>query len=375
MKSRGQRDVMAHEVLHILGTARPEGSSLARFVRDLARELDPRRYRTRALFLAGEGPLAGALDRAGVPAEVLDWWRGARDPGGAWRFWRHLRRLHVDILQVHFGGRSVRGLARAATGAKLIVHVHSRVLEPEGLAPVSISVRGADAAVAVSQAVADRVVDGNARVIYAGADPASGPAPAWAHGSRSEVIIGAASRLIPLKGLTHLLSAAAALQGEFPGLRIEIAGAGPERRHLEEAVARLGLAARVQFLGWVDDLPAVLPRWDVFALPSLEEGFPVVALDAMAAGLPVVASAVGGIPELVADGKTGWLVPPADTGALVARLRDLLLRPEQRLTMGAAAQARVREHFSVARMAQGFAGLYDELLHELPERASRGKER
>ena len=69
-------------------------------------------------------------------------------------------------------------------------------------------------------------------------------------------------------------------------------------------------------------------------MPSLEEGFPIAALDAMAAGLPVVATSVGGVPELIEDGKTGWLVPPRDAEALASRLRSLLCNPELRLTHG-----------------------------------------
>ena len=84
-----------------------------------------------------------------------------------------------------------------------------------------------------------------------------------------------------------------------------------------------GLEGHVKFLGWIDDLPSLLSRWDIFVMPSLEEGFPIAALDAMAAGLPVVATAVGGVPELIEDGKTGWLVPPRDAEALASRLRLL----------------------------------------------------
>jgi len=258
----------------------------------------------------------------------------------------------------------VRWLARAATGAKIVVHLHGRILEPRGLGPIDFSARGADIVVAVSHAVASRVVDGPARVIYAGTDVPPMDSPAPRRRSTSEVILGTAGRLIPLKGVEFLLSAAAMLRGEFPDLRVEIAGSGPERPHLEQRIARLGLTGRVEFLGWIDDLPTVLPRWDVFVMPSLEEGFALAALEAMAAGLPVVASGVGGVPELVVDGVTGWLAPPGDAEALAARLRLLLRNPEERLTMGANARARVRDHFGLAQMTENFGKLYDELLGE-----------
>ena len=84
----------------------------------------------------------------------------------------------------------------------------------------------------------------------------------------------------------------------------------------------------------------------------------------MAASLPVVATPVGGVPELIEDGKTGWLVPPRDAEALASRLRLLLCNPELRLSMGVAGYARVRDHFSAAQMTENFAKLYDELLDE-----------
>ena len=355
---------MPRKVLHILGTARPEGSSIARMVCDLAQGLDPARYRLHALFLAGEGPLIDKLERAGAPASALDWRRGARDPVGAWRFWRRVRGMDVDIVHVHFGERSVRWLARSATGAKIIVHIHGRILESQGLRPVYFSARGAEVAVAVSTAVARRVVGGPVRVIYAGAGVSGAAAFAPRSPSAAELVLGTAGRLISLKGIEYLLSAAAILEREFPSLRVEIAGSGPQRSELEQRVERHCLASRVKFLGWVDDLRPVLAGWDVFVLPSLEEGFPIAALEAMAAGLPVVASAVGGVPELVEDGETGWLVPPRDVDALAYRVGLLLNNPGQRRAMGRAAQSRVRDHFSLAQMTEGFGNLYDELLTE-----------
>ena len=334
---------------------------MARIVGGLARGLDPERYQIHACFLEGDGPLVGELQQAGVQASALDWWRGARDPVGAWRFWRSLRTQKFAIVHLHFGGRSVSLLSRAATQAKIVRHLHGRVLEPQGLAPVYVSARGTDAVVAVSQAVADRVVDGPARVIYAGL-PLSHGDPPPPRRATAEIVIGTAGRLVELKGIEYLIRAVAALRREFPALRVEIAGSGPQRAKLEEEVARAGLVEQVKFLGWIDDIGSVLSRWDVFVMPSLEEGFPIAAMDAMAGGLPVVATAVGGVPELIEDEKSGWLVPPRDVEALASRLRLLLGDPDLRHSVGAAAYARVRDHFSAAQMARGFGQLYDELL-------------
>ncbi len=364
---------MTRNVLHILGTARSENTGMVRVVRTLAEGLDPHRYRIHALFLEGTGPLVETLQQAGVQASALDWWLGMRDPLGAWKFWRTLRKQKFAIVHLHFGGRSVCWLSRAATQARVVRHLHGRILEPRGLAPMHFSARGVDAVVAVSQAVANQVVDGPARVIYAGLPIPAGDPPAREQRAASEVIIGTAGRLVELKGIEYLLSAASKLRSEFPALRVEIAGSGPQRAKLEAAVAQASLTGQVRFLGWIDDLTSLLPRWDIFVMPSLEEGFPIAALDAMAAALPVIATPVGGVPELIEDGQTGWLVPPRDAEALASRLRLLLIDPELGRRVGAAGYAHVRDHFSAAQMTNKFAELYDELLNDTSTKASPGK--
>ncbi len=355
---------MAHEVLHILGTAQPEGTGMARIVGTLARGLDPERFRFHAWFLAGEGPLVGMLEQAGVRASALDWSRGARDPAGAWRFWRRLRTQKFQIVHIHFGGRSVRWLVRAGTRAKIVVHLHGRVLEPRGLGLVTHSGRGADRVIAVSRSVAERVVDTRPIVVYPGVAVPEMPGPRLPR--TGERVVGSAVRLLPLKGLVYLLRAIASLRAEFPNLILEIAGSGPQLARLEREAQALRLSEAVRFLGWVEKLAPVLARWEVFALPSLEEGFPVAGLEAMAAGLPVVASAVGGIPELVENGRTGWLVPPGDPEALAGRLRQLLRDPEAQEVMGIAGHARVRKCFTAEQMVAGVAKIYDDLLSVLP---------
>ncbi len=335
---------------------------MVQIVRSLAAGLDPNRYRVSALFLAGSGPLVGALEAEGTPAYVINWQCGMRDPWGAMRLWRFVRQDQFDIVHIHFGDRAVRALARAATRAKIVRHLHGRILEPKGLAPVSFSCKGADAVVAVSEAVAERVIDGKARVIYAGVSvPEDGPPNPR---TDSKLILGTAGRLVKLKGIDHLLKATARLKDEFPALEVQIAGTGPELEELQAEAARLGLEGRVRFLGWIEDLSPLLRSWDVFVMPSLDEGFPIAALNAMAAGLPVVATKAGGIPELIQTGTSGLLVEQRDLDALVTALGELLRNSELRSRLGKAGFERVRHHFSIAQMTAQFARLYDDLLDE-----------
>jgi glycosyltransferase involved in cell wall biosynthesis len=351
---------MVKQVLHILGVAQPESTGMVHIVRSLAAGLDPNHYRVSALFLAGTGQLVSALNAEGTAAHAIDWQRGMLDPLGALRFWRFMRKQQYAIVHVHFGDRAVRGLARAATGARIVRHLHGRILEPKGLAPISFSCKGADAVVAVSEAVAERVIDGKPRVIYAGVAIAD-DAPRQSR-TESKLVLGTAGRLVKLKGIEYLLKASARLKQEFPGLEVQIAGTGPELKELQAEVSRLGLEGRVRFLGWIEEVNSALRSWDVFVMPSLEEGFPIAALNAMAAGLPVVATTVGGIPELIVDGTSGLLVEPGDVEQLVAALGTLLRDRELRVRLGRAGFERVREHFSVLQMTRQFARLYDDLL-------------
>jgi glycosyltransferase involved in cell wall biosynthesis len=352
-----------YNVLHVLGTAQSEGTGIARIVAAIAAHLDPGRFRVHAWFLGGDGPLAKWLESAGVPVRPLDWQHGVRDPLGAWRFWRSLRHRDFAILHQHYGGRSVRWLARGATGASIVVHLHGRVVESQGPHPVSIRIPGADVVIATSRAVADQAIGVRPHVVYPGVEIPDNESRGTVipHVTTARVI-GTAGRLVPIKGIVYLIRALASLRTEIPDLRLEIAGSGPERSTIENEIRSHGLTDCVTFLDWQAELLPVFARWDIFVLPSLEESFGIAALEAMAAGLPVVATAVGGVPELVEDGRTGWLVPPANPNALADRLRGLLLDPEERRAMGAAGQARARESFSVGRMVTAISEIYDQLL-------------
>jgi len=354
---------MTHQVLHILGSAQPPSTTLARIVGPLASGLDPDRFRVHAWFLGEGGPLVDTLQRAGAQVRVLPWRTGRHKPADGCRFWCALRDQRFAIVHHHVGGRILSWLARHFSGARTIVHVHGRVIEAESFAPREIHIRHADAVIAPSREVARWVRGVRPDVVYAGVEP-----EAEASGSVALVpakigkTIGTACRLVPVKDLMTLVGALVRLRDDMPDVHLEIAGDGPERARLESEVAARGLSGAVTFLGWRADIRAVMSGWDVFGLPSREEAFPIAALEAMALGLPVVASAVGGVPELVLDGQTGWLVPPGDPDALAQRLGALLLDPELRRAMGAAGRDHVRWHFSVEQMVNAIAQIYDRVL-------------
>lgn len=355
---------MPYHVLHLLSSAQPEGgASIARLVAALAASLDPDRYRTHAWFLLEDGPLVGELQASGVQARVVLWRGGRWDLAAAYRFWRSLHSEDFALVHQHIRGRRFRVLIRARGGAKIIVHHHCSTVETEGVR-IPLSSFAADRVIAVSRSMARDVAGTAASIVYPGIpiDEANGAQPAPNVSAGEDVVVGTACRLVPTKGVDTLIRSIAALRGQIPSVRLEIAGAGPDQDRLESLVRAAGLADRVKFLGWQDNLAAIMAHWAVFALPSMDEGLPIVMLEAMGSSLPVVASVCGGLPEVVEDGRTGWLVPPNDPEALAERLHSLLLNREQRRAMGAAGRARVEKHFSQARMVDEIARIYDEIM-------------
>jgi glycosyltransferase involved in cell wall biosynthesis len=174
-------------------------------------------------------------------------------------------------------------------------------------------------------------------------------------------VITSASALIPGKGHAMLIGAVGDLAERHRGVRLLIAGDGPQRRALERA-AREGAPSCVRFLGWVDEVDQLLAATDVLAIPteaSLGEGFGMIAVEAMAAGVPVVATAVGALPEVVADGTSGIVVAPSQVGlrhGLGVLIDDEQLRA--RLAVGAVSIAR---GFDIDAVVRATIEVYREL--------------
>jgi glycosyltransferase involved in cell wall biosynthesis len=175
---------------------------------------------------------------------------------------------------------------------------------------------------------------------------------------RERPIILTVARLDQQKGHVHLLDAIS----QVPDAIFVMAGDGPEKAALEARTHKLGIDDRVIFLGYRKDTPELLASCDLFVLPSVYEGLPLSILEAMAAEKAVVATAVGGIPEAVLDGETGFLVPPRDPTALARAIQTVLSNPSLARRMGAAGKARVQRAFSSATMVQRITQTYEEVL-------------
>jgi sugar transferase (PEP-CTERM/EpsH1 system associated) len=175
------------------------------------------------------------------------------------------------------------------------------------------------------------------------------------------IVIGTVGRLDPVKDHVGLLQAFSQLAAD-PRALLVIVGDGPTRATLAATAAGLGLGGRVRLLGERDDVPAVLTGFDIFVLSSIAEGMSNAILEAMATGLPVVATRVGGNPELVADGSSGFLVEPGSPAALADALRRYLGDPGLLARHGRAARELAQAEFSLERMVGEYGQLYGRLL-------------
>ena len=188
------------------------------------------------------------------------------------------------------------------------------------------------------------------------------PLPPDLRGDRDGPIITCIARLTPQKGHADLLAAAPAVLARWPTAHFWLVGEGFLRPELEAQAVRLGVAPAVHFLGYRDDVPLLMAVSDVVVLPSRREGFGIVLLEALALSKPVVATAVGGVPEVIRDGETGWLVPPAQPQALGRAIIEVLDDRERAMHVAAAGQVDVRQRFSVEVMARQTAEVYTQVL-------------
>ncbi len=366
---------------------------------ELVARLPKDRYRLRAVFYRdyrrGDGETIGqALAARGVRFHNLVLPRSgreklAREAGRALRFGRARREFlfrhdlrwrvrpaaarlaalieaeKVDLVYCNNQpSTNLEGiLAAGEAGVACVAHIRKEA----DLRPVGVEIANARVArfICVSRALRDhyaaRGIDaGRIAVVYNGLDvgrplpPADGVAYRTWGIAPTQPVVGAVGSLVKLKGYSLLLEAFAMVRGDgWADARLVILGEGPERQALAAAARRLEVAEAVHLPGFVLDPLPVMARFDVLAVPSFTEGCPRSVLEAMFLGCPVAAFAVGGVPELVAHGRTGVLVHERDPRQLADALAMLLRDGDRRRAMGEAARQHVAERFSVDRYVAG----------------------
>lgn len=388
--TRRQPPLIVH-IIYALGTGGLENGLV-----NIINRCPPELYRHAIICLTKAEHFASRLTAPVV--EIIELHKKpGHDLASYWRLWRELHRLRPAIVHSrNLAALETQLLGLLMPGCKRVHGEHGRDMHDldgskrkyhwlrRALSPL------VHRFIAVSQDLSGWLVDTvhipKARVsqIYNGVDqqrfariagePQDSPIFAWPVGmpdgfqtSGDTVMLGTVGRLAAVKDQQLLLVALHRLLGERPALRARVrllmVGAGPERAALAALIDKLALTHLVWLAGDRDDIPELLRVMDIFVLPSLGEGISNTLLEAMATGLPVIATAVGGNPELVAEGISGLLFPVGDAAALARAIATLIDNPALRQAMGRAAVAHIEQHFDWQRTVSSYLAVYDELLY------------
>jgi glycosyltransferase involved in cell wall biosynthesis len=335
-----------------------------------------------AYLLPWKNALVEDLERAGFSVRCLD---GARGAGWVGRLRRLVSENEIDIIHAHLPYTAIG--ARLAfwrdrririvytehnmwTRYKAVTAWANAVTFPRNnhVFAVSNEVRGS---VEYPRPLSHRRRP-PLETLYHGPDPAAVGRWVGADGVREELgipdgvpIVGTVANLKTHKGHKYLLRAAVKVKEAHPDTRFVFVGLGPLEDELKRESSQLGLEQTVIFTGFRADAQRLMQAFDLFALPSLHEGLPIALVEAMSLGVPAVVTRAGGTPEVIRDGREGYLVAPRDPDLLAARIVELLSDQDLRLRMGAEGKLRA-EAFDIRRSVERMEVLYNELLQTAP---------
>jgi glycosyltransferase involved in cell wall biosynthesis len=362
-------------VLYVVGNFVAGGAE--RHLLELWSRIDRSRFEVVIACFRREGAFLAEAESLGWPVRELAVGRriyGAAGLAGLARLVHLVSDVRPQVIHGYlFGPNLYAALAGRLAGVPAVVVAKRNVDAFETRRQVVVqrlAHRLATQVTAVSEAAAESVVAlgvprGRITVIPNGVDAARfvPPAPAEAArralGADATPLVGSVGCLAARKDYGTLLEALALLAGRGRAFRAALVGDGPDRAALEARAVALGLADRVRFLGERADVDRLLPGMDVFVLSSREEGIPNALLEAMAAGRVCVATAVGGTPEVLRGGETGWLVPAGSPEALADAIEEALTRPDEARRRSDAACRAARETMSIEAMVRRHEEFYE----------------
>lgn len=334
-------------------------------------------------------PIHERLKRLDFEPLLFDLW-GKFHPFKAFRLSRFINSGGIDVVHTDYS-RDLFTLVPALKLARptpLVLHKHVGTKNPKNLPVHPILYGRVDCAIAISEVIARNLVETHplredqVRLIHHGIDlDRFTPDPVRRHAVRAEMgvgenvpLVGIVGRLQKHKGHLEFLEVAKRVLPRHPEARFVVVGEATrgedeEANEILDRFQAAGLGDRMILTGYRDDVPDLLGAMDVFLFPTHAEAFGLVIVEAMAMGVPVVSSNCDGVPDIVEEGQTGYLVDPTNVEALTAAVELLLADPARRQDFGAAGRRRASEAFSLDGMCANMETLYDELI----ERYSGGQ--
>lgn len=351
---------------------------LQRVVIDLAQGLRRLGHDAHICSLRGTGPLEAEIRGRGIPLWAMPWPERGADRWMFLKVLRLLRKHRYDVIHTHNTQAFLDG-GMAALLARAPVRIHTDHARPFpdklrymamewAISHAYQKVVGVSAHTAENLRRHEGIAAGRLAVIRNGIDGT------WYRAERDRLdaaalrreaglerfrrVLGLGVRLEEQKGIRYLLEAMPAILRAHPDTGLAIAGTGSLEKDLKERARALGVADQVRFLGAYPQLTAFYPLIDCFVLPSLWEGLPLCLLEAMCLGLPIVATRVGGVGDLLEDGRTARLAPPMDAGALAGAVIACLDNPGAAEAMGREARSVFDARYDGAFMVDGYLELY-----------------
>jgi glycosyltransferase involved in cell wall biosynthesis len=353
-----------------------------RHVTTLLPRLDRERFTASVVCLGKEGELFADLTSAGIPAQALHLGGKLQAARALVELVAVLRRDRPDVVVVRGYNAEILGrIAARVVGVEHAVMWMHNIGDPTPRSTFRIRAdraltRWTSAYFGVAEAQRRYLVeelgypDDKIRIIHNGVDPAlfdvtdDRSAHAEFGWADDDPVVGILAELSPIKDHVTFLRAARIVIDDMPRARFLVIGDGACRDRLEALCVELGITPNVHFTGVRHDVGRLLRAIDVFSLSSRTvECFSIALLEAMACGRPAVCTEVGGIPEMIDEGRTGYLVPPQDPPRLASRLLDMLSNPVAAQRMGLAGRDRVENEFSLERSVEAAQRALEDVVH------------
>jgi len=350
---------------------------------NLARGMDKEKFKVMVCCLNDKGVFAEELEKEGIEVIALNK-KGKFDVSVVFKLVNIMRKYKVDIVHTHLWGANLWGrLAAKLAGIKVIAATEHNVdvWKPWYYFEIDRLLQHlTDKIIVVSEKVKEFYVkrgisEDKIEVVYNGISLSSPSLPSYhlpggteenvkvEFGIRPEdKVLAVIGRLVEQKGHRYLFEALHLLDGRYK-LKVLVVGDGPQREQLVSMARQLGMEDKVVFTGLRKDVNDILPAVDMLVMPSLREGLPMVLLEAMAAGVPVVATKVGGVPEIIEDGKNGLIVEPANVDMLKTAISEILDNDLLRKKIIDNGWKEV-ERFSLTNMLNDTQRVYEKILKE-----------